>query len=257
MIIAILFIFGTIAGSLMNVCIHRMPRKESIIRPRSHCTSCGRTIPWHDNIPVLSYIFLKAKCRFCGNKISVIYPIVEVLSGLMWVACFLRFGLTGKFFIMCFFFSSLIVVSFIDLAFREIPDEITLPGMILGLGLALLCPPCLGRLGSLPAALDSFLGILIGGLSIYVLGFLGEFIFKKEAMGGGDIKLLAMIGAFTGWKLVLLTFFLAPVFGSIVGIILKIRKGAETIPYGPHLSLAAFVSVFYGQEILHNLFFIK
>lgn len=242
MISIVLFMMGAIAGSFMNVCIYRMPRKESIITPRSHCVSCGKPIPWFDNIPILSFVFLLGKCRSCKARISFTYPVVEALSGSIAVFLFLRFGLAGKFFILWILFSALTVVSFIDLRIREIPDEITLSGIVLGLAV-----------GS-PPFLDSLLGVIVGGGSIYLLGLLGGFIFKKEAMGGGDVKLLAMIGAFLGWKLTLLTFFLAPLFGSVVGIAVKIRKGDEVIPYGPHLSLAAFVAVLYGEEILNRLF---
>lgn len=243
MITILLFILGAIAGSFMNVCIWRLPRKESLVRPRSRCPSCGGAIAWYDNIPILSFLILKARCRLCKNKISAVYPIVELLSGAVAVLLYAHFGLSAKFFSLWYLFGALTVVSFIDLRFREIPDEITLSGIALGL------------IAGPPHFLDSLLGVIAGGGSIYLLGLLGEFIFKKEAMGGGDIKLLAMIGAFLGWKMAFITFFLAPLFGSIVGITLKIRKGAEIIPYGPHLSLAAFVAALYGEEILNRLFF--
>ena len=255
MIIAFLFIIGAIWGSFMNVCIHRLPRKESIVRPRSHCPSCGKMIPWYDNIPVLSFLTLGGKCRFCKKRISVVYPIVEILSGLLCVLLFLNFGLTVKFFILWYFLSALIVVSFIDLRIHEIPDEITLSGIALGMIAAALYPPLLGKAGNLSSLFDSFLGVIAGGGSIYLLGFIGEFIFKKEAMGGGDVKLLAMIGAFIGWKLTIVTFFLAPLSGSIVGIALKIKKGEEIIPYGPHLSLAAVIALFWGERFIRGLFF--
>ena len=250
------FMFGLITGSLMNVCIYRLPRKESIVTPRSHCASCRKNIPWHDNIPVLSFLLLKGRCRFCKKRISLVYPTVEILSGAMCALLFFRFGLTINFFILWFFTSVLIVVSFIDLKIREIPDEITLSGIALGLALSALYPGLLGGSARFPAFLNSLLGVIAGGGSIYVLGFLGEFIFKKEAMGGGDVKLMAMIGAFLGWKLAIFTFFLAPVFGSIVGIIVKIKRGEDIIPYGPHLSLAAVVALFYGKEILTKFFLI-
>ncbi|NQU95874.1 MAG: prepilin peptidase [Candidatus Omnitrophica bacterium] len=255
MIIVLSFIIGAISGSFMNVCIYRLPRKESVVRPRSHCPSCARAIPWYDNVPILSFLMLAGKCRFCKKRISVVYPIVEILSGLICVLLFLTFGLTVKFFILWYFLSALVVVSFIDLRIHEIPDEITLSGIALGMVAAALYPPLLGKVGHLSSLLDSFLGVIVGGGSIYLLGFIGEFIFKKEAMGGGDVKLLAMIGAFLGWKLAIFTFFLAPLSGSIVGITLKIKKGEEIIPYGPHLSLAAVIALFYGERLLRGLFF--
>jgi len=256
MTIIFLFIIGTIAGSFMNVCIYRLPRKESIITPRSRCPSCGAGIPWFDNVPVLSFLFLRGRCRFCKKRISPKYIIVEVLSGLICVLLFLHFGLSAKFFILWCLSSALVVASFIDLRFHEIPDIITLPGIIIGLLLAVLYPPLMGKVRNFPSLLDSLLGVLAGGGSIYLAGFIGEFIFKKESMGGGDVKLLAMIGSFIGWKLVVFTFFLAPFFGSLVGIALKIKEGKDIIPYGPHLSLAAFVAILYGEEILRKLFLI-
>jgi leader peptidase (prepilin peptidase)/N-methyltransferase len=252
--IVFLFIIGAFAGSFMNVCIYRLPRGESIVTPASHCPSCGKSIPWFDNIPILSFLILRGRCRFCKKKISARYIIVEALSGAVCVLLFLYFGLTAKFFILWFLSSALIVASFIDLRFHEIPDVITLPGIVIGIVLAGLYPPLMGKAGNLSSFLDSVFGVLVGGGSIYLAGFIGEFIFKKESMGGGDVKLLAMIGAFIGWKLAVFTFFFAPFFGSIVGIALKVKHGKDIIPYGPHLSLAAFVAILYGEKILEKLF---
>ena len=256
MAIIFLFIIGAIVGSFLNVCIYRLPKGESIIRPPSRCPSCGAKIPWFDNVPVLSFLILRGRCRSCKKRISTRYIIVEALSGLICVLLFLYFGLTAKFFILWYLSSALIVASFIDLRFHEIPDVITLPGIIIGLILAGLYPPLMGKLKNLPSLLDSLLGVLAGGGSIYLAGFIGEFIFKKESMGGGDVKLLAMIGSFIGWKLALFTFFLAPFFGSVVGIALKVKQGRSVIPYGPHLSLAALVAILYGEEILRKLFLV-
>lgn len=256
MIMLFLFIMGTIFGSFMNVCIYRLPRKESIVSPHSRCPLCGKAIRWFDNIPVLSYLALKGRCRSCNGRISPRYVIVEILAGLMCVFLFLRFGLTAKFLIFLYLVNALTVISFVDLKIHEIPDEITLSGITLGLILAVLYPPLMNKSGNFSSLLDSFLGVIAGGGSIYLLGYIGEFIFKREAMGGGDVKLLAMIGAFLGWKLALFTFFLAPFFGSLVGITLKIKEGREIIPYGPYLSLAAVVAMFWGEEILRRLFLV-
>lgn len=250
------FIAGAISGSFMNVCIYRMPRTKSIIAPRSRCPLCGKKIAWFDNIPIVSFLILGGKCRSCKKRISARYIIVEILSGAACVLLYRWFALTPKFFILWYLLGSLTVASFIDLEFREIPDAITLPGIVIGLGAAALYPPLMGESNVLVSLLNSFLGVIAGGGSIYLLGFFGEFIFRKEAMGGGDVKLLAMIGAFLGWKLALFTFFLAPFFGSVVGITLKIKKGESVIPYGPHLSLAAAVALFYGKEILKRIFII-
>jgi len=256
MTVVLIFIAGTILGSFMNVCIYRLPRKESIVLPRSHCPLCGTTIHWFDNIPLLSYLALRGKCRSCGGRISPRYAIVEILSGLMCVLFFLHFGFAPKYFIFVYLACALIVVSFVDIRIHEIPDEITLSGIALGLVLAVLYPPLMNRTGNFASFMDSFLGVIAGGGSIYVLGYIGEFIFKKEAMGGGDVKLLAMIGAFLGWKLAIFTFFLAPFFGSIVGITLKIKEGRDIIPYGPYLSLAAVIAIFWGDDIIKALFLV-
>jgi leader peptidase (prepilin peptidase)/N-methyltransferase len=254
MILIFVFIMGAIVGSFLNVCIYRLPRKESLISPGSHCPSCGKPIGWFDNIPVLSFLMLGGKCRKCRKPFGARYFIVELLSGAVAALVFLHFGFGAKFFIFSAFFFAFIVISFIDLATREIPDEITLPGIVIGLLLATAYPPLLGKTANFGAFLDSLSGIIAGGAGLYLLGAIGSFIFKREAMGGGDIKLLAMIGAFLGFKLTLFTFFLAPFFGSAVGIIVKIRRGDEIIPYGPYLSLAAAVAVFYGDTILRKIF---
>jgi len=254
MIIAALFILGMIFGSFMNVCIYRLPKHESIVSPGSRCPLCGVAIRWFDNIPVLSYLALKGKCRSCGGRISPRYAIVEILAGVMCALLFLRFGFTFKYLIFFGLTSALIVVSFVDIKIHEIPDEITLPGIVLGLVLAALYPPLMNKTGNFSSLLDSTLGVIAGGGSIYILGYIGEFIFKKEAMGGGDVKLLAMIGAFLGWKFAIFVFFLAPFFGSVIGIILKLKEGRDIIPYGPYLSLAAVVAMFWGDAILKRLF---
>jgi len=180
---------------------------------------------------------------------------VELLTGLVAVSFFQHFGLSTFFVIYSVLCAALIVVTFVDLKIEEIPDEISIPGMVIGLILSFSFPELMDTGIRLLALGRSFLGLLAGGLSIYLMGEIGKFFFKKEAMGGGDVKLLAMIGAFVGWKSVLLIFFLAPFFGSIIGIILKIKEKREMIPYGPYLSLATVVVILWGKEILNRLFF--
>ncbi len=208
----VVFIFGSIVGSFLNVCIWRMPKRKSIIKPFSHCPICGKNILWYDNIPFLSYVFLKGRCRFCKNKISFRYFLVEFITALLFLVTFNFYGFAPLFFIYILLFSSFIVVIFIDSEYQIIPDEITYGGIIIGFILSVLYPPLQGQSSMKLAAWDSFIGILVGGGSIYLIGVIGEFIFKKEAMGGGDVKFLAMVGAFIGWKLTLLTFFISPVF---------------------------------------------
>ena len=249
----LVFIFGSIVGSFLNVCIYRLPKGRSVVIPGSHCPNCTAPIHWYDNIPILSYIFLKGKARCCKARISFRYFIVEVLTALAFLILFINFSLTAKFFAYSVMVSGLIVATFVDFEIQEIPDEVSIGGLVVGLILAIASPSILNETTRLNSFLNSFLGALTGGAMIYVMGILGEFTFKKEAMGGGDVKLLAMIGAFIGWKFTILTFFLAPAFGSIVGIVLKIRYGKDIIPYGPYLSFAAVISIFFGESILRVL----
>lgn len=253
MILAYLFafIFGSVVGSFLNVCIYRMPRGESIIYPWSHCTNCHRAIAWYDNMPFISYLFLKGRCRFCMAKISFRYFIVEGLTAITFVLLLWKFNFSLDYLIYAALTSVLIIISFIDLQHRIIPDELSLGGLVLGLILSGLYPSLHGQTSMISGLKSSFFGILVGGVSIYLIGLFGAAIFKKEAMGGGDIKLLAFVGAFLGWKLTLLTFFVAPILGSIFGIPLKFIKKQDTISYGPFLSLAAFISIFWGNKILN------
>lgn len=249
----VVFIFGAIIGSFLNVCIYRMPLGKSIVLPPSHCPFCGRLIRWFDNVPVLSYIVLLGKCRSCGRKIPFRYPLVELLAAFSG-AGLLRFFPMGPVFIVYWgFVLALITVSFIDFETQEIPDIITLPGIVIGIGMVTFFN-ILGDEGRLGAFFDSLLGVLAGGGVMFLMGFFGEMIFRKEALGGGDVKLMAMAGAFLGWKLVILAFFLAPFFGAGVGIFMKIKFKSEVIPYGPYLAMASIISLLWGGEIISYLF---
>jgi leader peptidase (prepilin peptidase)/N-methyltransferase len=250
-----MFCLGACVGSFLNVCIYRMPRKESIVKPPSHCPHCKHKISWYENIPFLSYLALRGRCRHCGKRITLRYFVVELITAGIFLLLFYQFGLTLYFWIYAALCSGLIVASFIDIAIREIPDEISLWGIVIGLILSVIFPQLHGDgLPRLIALRSSFLGLLAGGGSIYVTGLIGDAIFKKESMGGGDVKLMAMVGALIGWKLALLTFFLAPFFGSVAGIALKIKKGESFIPYGPFLSLACLISIIWGERIINWLF---
>ena len=249
------FMFGSIVGSFLNVCIYRLPKGRSIIVPGSHCPNCNAKIRWYDNIPILSYIFLSGKARCCKARISLRYFIVEALTAAAFLVFFISYGMTAKFLAYCILVSGLIVATFVDFEIQEIPDEVSLGGLVAGLALSVAFPSILNEVTRLNGFINSSLGALAGGSMIYAMGMLGEFAFKKEAMGGGDVKLLAMIGSFLGWKLTILTFFIAPAFGAVVGIILKIKEGKETIPYGPYLSLATVVSIFFGEKILKLLLY--
>ncbi len=254
MINVFIFIFGLIWGSFLNVCIYRMPKNESIVHPRSHCVRCDKKIAWYDNIPLLSYIILRARCRYCKEKISFLYFVIELLTGLVFLFFYLYFGFSVEYFVYTALAASLIVVSFIDLKIQEIPDEISLPGMVIGVILCAIFPQLMQQEDRVYGFLHSLLGLFAGGGLIYIMGVIGKAAFKKEAMGGGDVKLMAMLGAFLGWKLITLAFFLAPFFVSFVGIMAKIKNKEEIIPYGPHLSIASIVALLWGDKILNFIF---
>lgn len=249
------FVFGAVIGSFLNVCIYRIPKKISVVFPRSHCTKCGHAIRWYDNIPILSYVLLAGRCGHCRAWIPLQYIVVEVLTALLMLGLYAWYGATARFFAYAVMTCGLLVATFIDLATYEIPDRISLGGVVAGLALSWAFPSLQGEPSRVASLLQSLAGVLAGGGAIYIMGFVGWFIFRKEAMGFGDVKLMAAIGAFLGWKLVLLAFFIAPFFGSILGIILKVREGKDIIPYGPFLSIAALVAVFFGEKIVHMLFF--
>ncbi len=244
------FVIGAMVGSFLNVCIHRIPVGESLLFPPSHCPKCGKNIKWFDNIPILSYIVLMGRCGSCRRRIPIRYLIVEVLTATLILLLYLKFGISAKFFIYSVFTSALITVTFIDIATNEIPDQISLGGLVLGLVLSAVFPILFDTTSRTESLINSASGALAGGLTIYAMGMLGTLIFKKEAMGGGDVKLMAMIGAFLGWKLALFTFFIAPIFGASVGLFMKMRNGRETIAYGPYLSLAAVISILFSKFLL-------
>ncbi len=244
------FALGSCIGSFLNVCIYRMPREQSLVRPRSRCPHCQHLIRWFDNIPLVSFTLLGAKCRNCRRSISWRYPTVELLTGLGAVAIFQRFQLSVVGLVYFVFLCALIVASFIDLEFQIIPDEISVGGLVVGLALSVLIPTLHGTHDRMVALGHSVLGLLVGGGLLYVTGLIGDFLFRKESMGGGDIKLLAMAGSILGWKAVTVTFFLAPLFALIPGVFVLLFKRSHVIPYGPFLSLALIVSLFFGREIL-------
>ncbi|HLG22700.1 MAG TPA: prepilin peptidase [Candidatus Manganitrophaceae bacterium] len=244
-----IFILGLLVGSFINVCVYRLPRKQSIVFPSSHCPSCREKIRPYDNIPLLSFIFLRGRCRSCRAPIPWRYPLVEALHGLGYLLILRQFGFSGAAVIYALFFSSLVAVTFIDLSHQIVPDVITLPGMIFGLIAASTVLP-LGPLNSL-------IGLFLGGALFYLVAVLSVAVLKKDGMGGGDIKLIAMIGAFLGWRGMLLTIFLGALAGSLVGLFLVLIRGrsrAEPIPFGPFLSLGAMIALFWGGIILNWYF---
>ncbi|MFQ5900417.1 MAG: prepilin peptidase [Thermodesulfobacteriota bacterium] len=241
----VVFIFGAMIGSFLNVCIHRLPREQSIVTPPSNCPKCKNHIRCYDNIPILSYILLGGKCRFCKASISVRYPFIEFLTGFFATLLFFRFGLTADLFIYFIFLASLIVITFIDLDERIIPNEISIPGIGVGLLSSLFLSDLTFR--------DSFIGAIVGGGILITVAFAYHLVTKREGMGGGDIKLLAMIGAFLGWKGALVTLFLGSFVGAFTGIFFMIREGKDTkyaVPFGPFLAIGAFIYLFFGNDIV-------
>lgn len=240
----IALLLGLLVGSFLNVVIHRLPRKQSLIWPGSHCPSCGACIrPW-DNIPLLSYVVLRGCCRSCGIHITGRYPTVEAINGLAYSLIVWHFGLGYPSIIYAAFFSALLVVSYIDLDYQIIPDAITLPGIAVGVLAAVMALPI--------GLLDSVLGLLLGGGVLFALAWISPYLFGKEGMGGGDIKLLAMIGAFLGWKPVLLTMLIGAILGAIIGvalIALKVLRRDQYLPFGPFLAFGAIISMFFHQEL--------
>lgn len=242
---AVFFLLGLVIGSFLNVCIYRVPRGKSIVHPPSACPGCGKPIrPWH-NIPVLSYLVLGGRCSECGARISPRYPLVEFLNAALYVAVLYHFGPTAKGVTVMALMSVFVVVTFIDLDFRIIPDGITLPGIVAGL---LLGPLAMGT-----ETADSVLGVLAGGGLLYLVGVFGKLVLGKDGMGGGDIKLMAMVGGFIGWRLALLSIFMGSVMGSLVGvplIALKVMKRDTMIPFGPFLVAGAALSIFFGDRLI-------
>ncbi len=241
----IAFLFGACIGSFLNVCIRRLPSGASIVYPPSSCPACKAKIAFYDNIPIVSYMLLRGRCRNCGTSISIEYPLVEALAGAAASGLWFMYGPSPEFFIYFLFVCALIVVTFIDLRHRIIPDMVSLPGIVAGFGASFVLPS--------PGPLGSFIGIAAGGGSLLVVAVVYHWISGREGMGGGDIKLLAMIGAFLGWKGVLLTLILASMVGAIVGAVLMAVTGKDSkyaIPFGPFLSLGAFIYLLYGDPII-------
>ncbi|MCM8830529.1 MAG: prepilin peptidase [Candidatus Omnitrophica bacterium] len=254
-----IFILGLAFGSFANVVIYRLPKGKSIVRPGSQCPSCGKNIPWYDNIPILSFLLLKGRCRFCKVKISSRYFVVELITGLLFLGLYLKFGLTVQLLIYIFFTLCLLIMGFIDIDTYLISDVIVLPGIAIGFLCSIFFPQMhydMTRSGSI---WYSFIGILVGSGILIFLAMIGRLLFKKEAMGGGDIKLLSMIGAFSGWKSVFITIFFASLLGTLISLTLiglKKKKIDDYVPFGPYLGLGAIIAIFY-KGLLFLGFFIN
>ena len=243
--IVILAVLGLAVGSFLNVCVHRLPRGQSLSAPPSRCPHCDYRLRWFDNIPVVSYAMLGGRCRKCSARISIRYPIVELVTMALFVLHGAVFGWSPLLIPRLVFACAMVVLFAIDMEHQLLPNAITLPGIVVGLIASTVLPP---------GIIDALIGVLIGG---GVLWLIGEAYFRysgHEGMGGGDVKMLAMIGAFLGWKLVLVTLVLSSVLGSIIGlIVIALRKGGMkyALPYGTFLALGALVASLAGDAIVN------
>jgi leader peptidase (prepilin peptidase)/N-methyltransferase len=238
------FAVGAAIGSFLNVIIYRLPEEQSIILPASHCPACNHAIRFYDNIPLISYVFLKGRCRHCEGAISLRYPLVELLTAILSLMVYWKFGLSAQYLCAFLFVCALVVITFIDLDHQIIPDVISLPGIPLFF---------LGAVFVMKLRfLDAFLGFLIGGGVLYGIAFFYELITKREGMGGGDIKLLAMIGAFLGWQSLLFVLLVSSLAGAVAGVTIMLVRGQDmkyAVPFGPFLSLGAVAYLFFGAYL--------
>src|SRR6266576_4364156 len=248
------FLFGAVVRSFLNVCIGRIPTEESVVTPPSRCPNCRTPIAFYDNVPLVSYVLLRARCRSCSERISSRYFLVELLIGLMAVALYDRFGFGFEFIVGFTLVAALIVISFIDLDVRIVPDVISLPGIILGLIVSIVGYFLIGNRSSIvPSPLSSLIGILAGGGFLLVTAWIYEKITGVEGMGGGDIKLLAMIGAFLGWPSIPITLFFASLVGSAVGLTCMLLTGLGrrfALPFAPFLCSVALLFIFFGEDLI-------
>jgi leader peptidase (prepilin peptidase)/N-methyltransferase len=264
-------LFGLIIGSFLNVCIYRIPLGKSIVFPGSSCTHCASPIRFYDNIPVLSFLLLRGKCRSCGNPISFQYPLVELLTALAFYFCARVWQFASPTFVNTLFLSIIIILVFTDYNHRILPNKLTLPGIVVGIllspfqahgvytdvfSLPLRVNSLLG-LGDIPSLLPwtgSLLGVIVGGGPLFLVALAYETIRRRQGLGMGDIKMMAMVGAFTGWQLALLTIFAGSLMGTIVGVFLMISRKMNMqgkLPFGVFLGAGSALSLFYGQAFLH------
>ena len=262
------FVFGLVVGSFLNVCICRIPRGESVVFPRSHCPGCGAAIRPYDNVPLLSYLVLRGRCRSCGDHISFQYPVVELLTGLLFYACAAVWSFTPPTFIYSLFLALLVILVFVDYQHQILPNVVTIPGTVAGI----LLSPFLaegayrdvltvasasalqpdGYEGLLPW-IGSTLGALIGGGILLVVGSAYRLVRKRQGLGMGDVKMMAMVGAFLGWRSALLTIFAASFAGSIIGLFLILFQGKSLqhkLAFGTFLGIGAAAVLFFGASIL-------
>jgi len=243
--LTILVMLGLAVGSFLNVCIHRIPRSQSLMRPPSRCPACEYQLRWFDNIPVASYAAILGRCRKCRTRISIRYPLVELATMALFVVHGEVFGWSALLVPRLLFACAMVVLFAIDLEHHLLPNVITLPGIAIGLISSTVLPPGL---------VDALLGVALGGGVLWVIGEAYYRFSGHEGMGGGDVKMLAMIGAFLGWKLVLITLVLSSVAGSLIGLfVILIKRGGlkYALPYGTFLALGALTASLAGERIVN------
>jgi leader peptidase (prepilin peptidase)/N-methyltransferase len=247
----LVFLFGACVGSFLNVCIYRIPRDESVVTPRSHCPNCGKLIAWYDNVPMLSYVILRAKCRHCGLRISPRYFLVELLTAVLFLLVWDHHWLTAQTPAYWLIVAGLVVAMFVDFDHMIIPDRISLGGMVAGLAFSAIAPSLHWTDDVVVSLIRSAVGLIAGSGSLWLVGFFGKLAFKKDAMGLGDVKLLGGLGAFLGWQAVLFIIMISSVLGSFVGLFLIATRKKEfqsRIPFGPYLSIAAVIWMLGGDQ---------
>jgi len=237
-------LFGLVVGSFLNVCIHRLPLGLSLVHPPSRCGSCGAPVRWRDNIPIVSWLLLRGRCRACGVPISIVYPIVELATAVVFVLAYLQYGLTVLLGVRLLFACAMIVLFVIDLQHRLLPNVVTVPGVVVGLAASFFLPP---------GWFDSAIGVLVGGGVLFAIAEAYYRIRHEEGMGMGDVKMLAMIGAFLGWKLAIVTLVVASFAGSIIGLGMMAIKNESmkyALPFGTFLAVGAIVAAVCGDGLL-------
>ena len=235
---------GLCIGSFLNVCIHRLPTRTSIVFPASRCPACAHVLAWSDNIPVASYVALRGRCRYCRTSISMRYPIIEAVTCALFLLHWYVFGPTPLFYVRVAFACALVVLFAIDLEHQILPNVITVPGIVVGLICSLFLPP---------GPLMSVAGFALGGGLLWAIAEGWYRLRKVEAMGFGDVKMLAMVGAFLGVKMVILTFILSSMIGGVVGIALLATRRADMgtkVPFGTMLAVAALVASLWGERLV-------
>lgn len=242
--VTLLVVAGLAVGSFLNVCIHRLPDHRSVLWPRSQCPYCGRRLAWFENVPVVSYLLVRGRCRTCRHAISPVYPMVELVTPALFVAQYWQLGWQPLLWVRLVFISAMIVLLVTDLQHRILPNAVTLPGIVVGLGASLFVDP---------GWRDAAIGVAVGGGALFLLAEGYYRLRGEDGLGIGDIKMMAMIGAFLGWPLMLVTLFLGSMLGSVVGITMLVFGLADSkyaLPFGSFLAVAAVVAAMYGDPIV-------